>query len=186
MLMQVPEVKSAAQIEQPHLPERLPARPATPPPQLPTAKPAAASALSPASSGDFEVDVRYSLDDDVDDSAADVQPTVTAAAAEQVPLIPETASAPLAAVQQGAPVVAPAVDVDMWLRSLGLLLNQCPWHEAAAAEGAAARQSLLRPLLSLLGQLMTAASAGMQVDSTVTTVAQVTDWPSPEVAYLSI
>ncbi len=120
--------------------------------------------------------MRYSLDDDMDDSAVDVQPTLTTVAAEEAPTAPETAPAPPAAAQESAVVAQPAINDDMWLHSLSLLLNQCPWHEAAAAEGAATRQSLLRPLLSLLVRLTTAASAGMQVDGIVTTVAQVSDW----------
>ena len=122
--------------------------------------------------------MRYSLDDDVDDAAEDLQPTATAPAVNETSADPETAPAPVVAVDTDVSVAAAAVDTVMWLQSLGLLLNQCPWHDAAAAEGAAARQSLLRPLVGLLGQLPTAEVAQAQLDSIVVTVTQVADWHS--------
>ena len=65
--------------------------------------------------------------------------------------------------------------VETWLRSLSLLLKQCPWEAAAAAEGAAALQSLLQPLLGLLEQLVAAARVQLRVDAIISTVVQVRD-----------
>lgn len=155
-----------------------PARPATPPPQSPTAKSAAAAALSPASSVDL-VDLRYSLDDDVDDQAEELRPEApaelpeAATTAAQPPAEHRVPGEPEHATEASAVPHSGDVNVETWLQSLGLLMNQCPWEEAAAAEGAAASQSLLQPLLGLLRQLVAAARAQLRVEAMISTVVQV-------------
>ncbi len=77
---------------------------------------------------------------------------------------------------------SPTIDVETWLQSVGLLLRQCPWEAAAKAEGSAAQQSLLQPLLALLGQLVAAASENVHVEAIVSIVVQVINigpapWP---------
>lgn len=184
--LQVEEAKAAKQAEKSaeaaaaaEAAARSPARPATPPPRAPPAKPAAAAALSPASSVDM-VDMRYSLDDDdLDDpaeeleSAAPVEPPQPDGPAAQPPA-EETTAAPLMHLIEAAKhTSSPTIDVETWLQSVGLLLRQCPWEAAAKAEGSAAQQSLLQPLLGLLGQLVAAASDNVHVEAIVSIVVQV-------------
>ena len=130
------------------------------------------------------VDMRYSLDDDLDDQVEDVKPEApieapqTDVSAAQPPA-ERTTAAPQESVAETADYSqSPIIDVETWLQSLSLLLNQCPWDAAAKAEGSAAKESLLQPLLDLLRQLVAAASVNLRVEAIVITVVQVID-PDP-------